>query len=281
MLRWGVMSKIFSGQSRWVSGCCTVVAPRRGHSPEPPRKTRGVAEDTPPSAGGMSYRGAGMLGHRIRLGAAIASRQGSAEGCWSGSKSPLIFRWLLGKVAQSRIIGSLSAPRCRDTPPLRLALATLYAIDFSFSKAGIKHEPPCFCGAVSKSSRDGRKPSGHVGLGVWWSGARAGDFLPNLVLSCPCLSSSCTPWQRTRALQCDLTPGFQSNPQGNARLGLAGAEGGDMHGTSVSMKVLPCRRHWQRPLEKVHRREKMLPAPGELSACLASSSQQQLQSPFN
>lgn len=55
-------------------------------------------------------------------------------------QSPLIFRWLLGKAAQSRIIGSLSALRRQDTPPLRLALTTLYAIDFSLGKAGIKQE---------------------------------------------------------------------------------------------------------------------------------------------
>lgn len=71
------------------------------------------------------------------------------------------------------------------------------------------------------------------------------------------------------------------DPQGETGPGLAGGEGGDTHRTSVSLKALPCRRHWQGPLEKVHREEEMLPAPGELSACLASTSQQQLQSPFN
>lgn len=44
---------------------------------------------------------------------------------------------------------------------------------------------------------------------------------------------------------------------------------------------MSCRKLWQGPLEKVHRQEEMLPAPGELSASLASTSQQQLQSPFN
>lgn len=108
---------------------------------------------------------------------------------------PLIFRWLLGKAAQSRIIGSLSVLRWRDTPPRRLALTTLYAIDFSFSKAGIKQErnggsrSRCVSVVlVLKSSRDGRRVSGHVGGNVWWSGARAGDFQPNrflVQLQCP------------------------------------------------------------------------------------------------
>jgi len=130
------MSKIFSGRSRWDSGCCAAVAPRGGHSPKPPSEAPAIATGT----GGRSYGGVGMrvLGHRPHPRAAIASRREGAERCKNPQQPPSIFRRQLGEAAPSRIIGSLSALRRRDTPPLRPARTTLYVIDFSFSKAGIK-----------------------------------------------------------------------------------------------------------------------------------------------
>lgn len=204
----GAMSKILSGWLQWVSGCCAAAAPRGGHGPEPPGKAPGIAAST----GGENYGGAGMLvlgmTPSLRGNCPLARDHGGMQTpALERQQPPLIFRWPLGKAAQSRIIGSLSALCRRDTPPLRLALTTLYAIDFSFSKAGIKQGRN---GGSTTNCVSAVLCPGAAGTGGNRAGASVGVASgqePGLVTFCHIsffLALVCpaprTPWQCARAL---------------------------------------------------------------------------------
>lgn len=52
-----ITSKILSGWSRWVSGCCAAADPEGGTAPSPPSKIPAIATSIPASTGGKSYWG--------------------------------------------------------------------------------------------------------------------------------------------------------------------------------------------------------------------------------